>query len=135
MKSQLINTLILKSKECYKEYCEAQLSIKKTHNDQIKRQAKLYEKNLTEEQMNEIINEPQKLNELLMKKMNKGKHNVLLDNFISDIQDKNRDIQNLEKVQINSIFFDKLFYEQECVSSLSTFYRFGDTYEMSRRYD
>ena len=98
MKSQLINTLILKSKECYKQYCEAQLSIKRTHNDQIKRQAKLYEKNLTEEQMNEIINEPQKLNELLMNKMNKGKHNVLLDNFISDIQDKNRDIQNLEKV-------------------------------------
>lgn len=98
MKFQLINTLILKSKECYKEYCDAQLSIRRTHNDQIIRQAKLYEKNLTVEQLNEIINEPQKLSELLMNKMNQGKRNILLDNFISDIQDKNRDIQNLEKV-------------------------------------
>lgn len=101
MKSQLINTLILKSKECYKEYCEAQLSIRRTHNDQIKRQARLYEKNLTEEQMNEIINEPEKLSELLINKMNQGKRNLLLDNFISDIQDKNRDILNLEKVQFS----------------------------------
>lgn len=53
--------------------------------------------NLTEEEVDHYVNNPQEAEQMLQKKIY-GQASVNLKNAVSDIQDKFRDIQRLERV-------------------------------------
>ena len=59
MKKQLLGALIGKFQEFSKEYQMAQISISKASNERIVRQAKIYDKNLSEEDLNKLCDEPE----------------------------------------------------------------------------
>eukprot|EP01017_Pseudomicrothorax_dubius_P006282 TRINITY_DN11765_c0_g1_i3.p1 TRINITY_DN11765_c0_g1~~TRINITY_DN11765_c0_g1_i3.p1 ORF type:complete len:157 (-),score=57.92 TRINITY_DN11765_c0_g1_i3:130-600(-) len=66
-----------------------------TWEDKLARQAKVIDNSLTDEQIEEIVNDPQGTEKLLQAKLD-GQGHAKLQNAVSDIQDKYRDIQKLE---------------------------------------
>ena len=58
MKKQLLGALIGKFKEFSKEYQLTQVSISKASNERIIRQAKIYDKNLSEDELNKLCDDP-----------------------------------------------------------------------------
>jgi len=114
MKKQLLGALISKFQEFSKEFQMVQVNISKARNERTIRQALIYDRNLTEEEVNRIREDPdvffyvstiknlkKKLHEVFLQKMN-GSTNVFLENFVSDIQDKYSDIKKLEQVQLST---------------------------------
>ncbi|CAK72321.1 unnamed protein product (macronuclear) [Paramecium tetraurelia] len=65
--------------------------------EKIKRQARILDENATEQFLNEICNDPQKATQLLQNKLYGGAPSVQLTSAVSDIQEKYKDIQQLEK--------------------------------------
>ncbi|CAD8159120.1 unnamed protein product [Paramecium octaurelia] len=65
--------------------------------EKIKRQARILDENATEQFLDEICNDPQKATQLLQGKLYGEAPSVRLTNAVSDIQEKYKDIQQLEK--------------------------------------
>ena len=75
---------------------QVQLAFQKGLKDKIKRQTKLVDSTLSEQQVEDICKDPQKAQELLQQKM-LGGTSVTMQNVITDIQDKYKDIQKIEE--------------------------------------
>lgn len=67
--------------------------------DRIGRQVRLIDKNLTEDEVEHYVNNPQEAEQMLQERIY-GHASVNLKNAVNDIQDKFRDIQKLERVFI-----------------------------------
>ena len=75
---------------------QVQLAFQKGLKDKIKRQTKLVDSTLSEQHVEDICKDPQKAQELLQQKM-LGGTSVTMQNVITDIQDKYKDIQKIEE--------------------------------------
>ena len=63
--------------------------------DKVTRQVKLIDRDLSEEEVEKYVNDPQAAQKMLQKKIY-GQASIQLKNTVSDIQDKLKDIQKLE---------------------------------------
>ena len=108
MKRQLESGLSTSWNSLLNSFQEGQLEFSKGLKEKIKRQTKLVDSDLNEEEVEELCKDPQKANELLQQKMLGATSSLTMQNVISDIQDKYRDIQRLtESVdQIYHLFAD-----------------------------
>ncbi len=70
------------------------MEYKNTVKDKVTRQVRLVDKDITEEEMEEFVANPQLAQEMLQRKIY-GQASITLKNTVSDIQDKFRDIQKL----------------------------------------
>lgn len=59
MKKNLLGALIGKFQEFSKEYQITQLRVSKAYNEKTKRQAKIVDKNLTDEELNQLCEDPE----------------------------------------------------------------------------
>jgi syntaxin 1B/2/3 len=99
----------LKSKfiEVLKETQNTQIEYKTAVKGKISRQAKIIDPTLTNEQIEEVCNDPDGAGKLLANKM-LGTGHMKLKNAVADIQDKYKDIRKLEKSVeiIHQLFID-----------------------------
>lgn len=65
--------------------------------EKVARQVLLIDENLTQDEVDHYVNNPQEAEQMLQKRIY-GMASVSLRNAVSDIQDKFRDIQRLERV-------------------------------------
>lgn len=72
-------------------------SYKKCVKDKVARQVLLVDENLTQDQVDHYVNNPQEAEQMLQKRIY-GMASLNLRNAVNDIQDKFRDIQKLERV-------------------------------------
>lgn len=72
-------------------------SFKKCVKEKVARQVLLIDENLTQDQVDHYVNNPQEAEQMLQKRIY-GMASVNLRNAVNDIQDKFRDIQRLERV-------------------------------------
>lgn len=59
MKKNLLGAIIGKFRELSREYQLTQVNISKATNERIKRQAKIYDKDLSEEELNQLCENPE----------------------------------------------------------------------------
>jgi len=85
-----------KFSEVLKESQSVQLEYKAAVKEKLTRQAKIYDNALSPEELEEIVNDPEGMAKLISSKMIQGVNNKM-QNAVSDIQDKYRDIIKLEK--------------------------------------
>ena len=86
--SKEVSEVLLKQQKFEEEY-------KNTVKDKVTRQVKLIDRNMSEEEVETYINDPDAASKMLQKKIY-GDASVQIKNTVSDIQDKLRDIQRLE---------------------------------------
>lgn len=67
---------------------------KNTVKEKVTRQVKLIDRNLSQEEVEELVNDPDAAAKMLQKKIY-GEASIQIKNTVSDIQDKLRDIQKL----------------------------------------
>lgn len=72
-----------------------EVEVQQAVRDKISRQARLIDDTLTDKQINDICQDPDGASKLIANKMF-GQSHIKLQNAVSDIQDKYRDIQRLE---------------------------------------
>ncbi|KRX04127.1 t-SNARE [Pseudocohnilembus persalinus] len=91
---------------------DSQIEYKDGIKNKLSRQVKYLDNNITEQQIDEMVEDPQKYNELLQQKMGYG--SIQLQNAVSDIQDKCRDIKRLQRnvEQVHQMFEDLAFLVQ-----------------------
>ena len=94
MKKNFYISLSKEVSDVLKEQQENQLDYKNTVKDKVTRQVRLVDKDITEEEMEEFVANPQLAQEMLQRKIY-GQASITLKNTVSDIQDKFRDIQKL----------------------------------------
>ena len=85
--SKEVTEVLLKQQKFQEEY-------KNTVKDKASRQIKLINRDLTEEEVEEYVNDPDAASKMLAKRIY-GEASVQIKNTVSDIQDKLRDIQRL----------------------------------------
>lgn len=102
MKANIYNALNNKTKEVLKDSQNVQLDFKAGLKDKVSRQARYIDNTLNDDQVDEIVNDPEKGNQLLQEKMY-GTASIQLQNAVSDIQDKYRDIKKLEN-SVNTVY-------------------------------
>jgi t-SNARE complex subunit (syntaxin) len=97
-RAKIINYQALSSKfsDIIKESQNVQLEFKASVKSKIGRQAKIVDSSLTDAQVEEITNDPEGAAKLLSSKM-LGAGHTKLQNAVSDIQDKYKDILKLER--------------------------------------
>eukprot|EP01017_Pseudomicrothorax_dubius_P013049 TRINITY_DN15615_c0_g1_i2.p1 TRINITY_DN15615_c0_g1~~TRINITY_DN15615_c0_g1_i2.p1 ORF type:complete len:314 (+),score=82.63 TRINITY_DN15615_c0_g1_i2:80-1021(+) len=95
MKINTHTALMTKFRELLKETQTVQIDTKSSIKQKIVRQARLIDENLTDRQIEEICQDPEGASRLVASKMF-GQGHTRLQNAVSDIQDKYRDIQRLE---------------------------------------
>jgi t-SNARE complex subunit (syntaxin) len=97
-RAKIINYQALSSKfsDIIKESQNVQLDFKASVKSKIGRQAKIVDSSLTDAQVEEITNDPEGAAKLLSSKM-LGAGHTKLQNAVSDIQDKYKDILKLER--------------------------------------
>lgn len=88
-----------------KESQAVQLEYKSAVKDKLARQAKIYDNSLSQEQLEEIVNDPEGMDKLISQKMIGGT-NSRVQNAVSDMQEKYKDILKLEQVFINTGKFE-----------------------------
>jgi len=93
--------------EVLKETQNTQIEYKTAVKGKISRQAKIIDPTLTNEQVEEVCNDPEGAGKFLANKM-LGSGHVRLRNAVADIQDKYKDIRKLEKSveTIHQMFID-----------------------------
>lgn len=94
MKKNFYISLSKEFSDVLKEQQENELDYKNTVKDKVTRQVRLVDKDITEEEMEEFVANPQLAQEMLQRKIY-GQASITLKNTVSDIQDKFRDIQKL----------------------------------------
>jgi t-SNARE complex subunit (syntaxin) len=94
MKKNFYISLSKEVSDVLKEQQENELDYKNTVKDKVTRQVRLVDKDITEEEMEEFVANPQLAQEMLQRKIY-GQASITLKNTVSDIQDKFRDIQKL----------------------------------------
>jgi len=107
IKDITFRALKAKFAEILKETQTTQIDYKTAVKSKISRQARIIDPNLTNEQIEEVCNDPEGAGKLLANKM-LGQGHVKLRNAVADIQDKYKDIQKLEKSVelIHQMFID-----------------------------
>jgi len=85
-----------KFSDVIKETQAVQLEFKSAVKEKLARQAKIYDNKLTPEEVEEIINSPEGMANLIQSKMVGGANSKMM-NAVSDIQDKYKDIIKLER--------------------------------------
>lgn len=85
--SKEVSEVLLKQQKFEEEY-------KTTVKDKVTRQVKLIDRDLSPEEIEGYVNDPEAAQKMLQKKL-WGEASVQIKNTVSDIQDKLRDIQNL----------------------------------------
>ncbi|CAD8105446.1 unnamed protein product [Paramecium sonneborni] len=107
MKMDIWGAVNLKAQTVLQESQKVQLDFKNSMRNKIKRQAGCLDSNLNEEQVEELCEDPNKLQELLQKKIY-GQASIQLQNAVQDIQDKYQDILKLERSvqQVYQLFAD-----------------------------
>mmetsp|Transcript_71945 Transcript_71945/g.83600 ORF Transcript_71945/g.83600 Transcript_71945/m.83600 type:complete len:289 (-) Transcript_71945:204-1070(-) len=96
MKSMTYQALTTKFQEVLKETQKCQVEFKTIVKDKVGRQAKIISDDITDEQVNELCENPEGVSKLLKDRMI-GPGHIKLQNTVSDIQDKYRDIKKLEE--------------------------------------
>ena len=99
-----------------KDYNKLQLEIKETYKAKMTRQLMAYDPNLEEDQLNELIGDPQRMGEFINQKVynNSG----ALANAMADIDEKMREIKEVEK-NINQLY-EMLKELHQIISSQNT---------------
>jgi len=107
MKATSYQALTAKFQEVLKESQTIQSEFKSAVKGKIARQAKMVDETLTDQQVEEICNDPEGAAKLMASKMY-GQGHTKLQNAVSDIQDKYKDILKLEaSVQlVHQMFMD-----------------------------
>jgi len=107
IKDITFRALKAKFMEVLKETQTTQIEYKTAVRGKISRQAKIIDPTLTNEQVEEVCNDPEGAGRLLANKM-LGSGHVRLKNAVADIQDKYKDIRKLEKSveTIHQMFID-----------------------------
>jgi syntaxin 1B/2/3 len=91
-----------------KESQAVQLEYKSAVKDKLARQAKIYDNSLSNEQLEEIVNDPEGMDKLISQKMIGGT-NSRVQNAVSDMQEKYKDILKLEQsVQVMHQMFQDM---------------------------
>jgi len=91
-----------------KESQAVQLEYKSAVKDKLARQAKIYDNSLSPEQLEEIVNDPEGMDKLISQKMIGGT-NSRVQNAVSDMQEKYKDILKLEQsVQVMHQMFQDM---------------------------
>jgi len=85
-----------KFSDILKDSQNIQVEFKSAVKSKIARQAKILDENLTDEQVKDIVNDPNGLSQLMQGKLI-GPGHTKLQNAVSDIQDKYKDIKRLEE--------------------------------------
>lgn len=95
---RIVNYQALSNKfsQIIKESQAVQLEFKQSVKNKISRQVKFYDSSLSDQQVEEITNDPEGAAKVLSNKM-LGAGHVKLQNAVSDIQDKYKDILKLER--------------------------------------
>ncbi|CAD8134618.1 unnamed protein product [Paramecium pentaurelia] len=100
------NALTNKVQEVLQASQQISIKYKTCVREKIRRQTKILDQNTTEELLNEICNDPQRATQLLQNKLYGEVPSIGITNAVSDIQEKYKDIQQLEKsVQLVSQLF------------------------------
>lgn len=94
--------LSTKVQDVLKTSQQVQMEFRAGLKQKITRQTKFLDSSLNDEQIEDICNDPQKAAELLQQKLY-GQASTQLQNAVSDIQDKFRDIQKLEQ-SVNLVY-------------------------------
>ncbi|CAD8046074.1 unnamed protein product [Paramecium primaurelia] len=97
MKINQRNALTSKVQEVLHASSQISIKYKTCVREKIRRQTKILDENATEEFLDEICNDPQKATQLLQGKLYGEAPSIGLTNAVSDIQEKYKDIQQLEK--------------------------------------
>ncbi|CAD8076353.1 unnamed protein product [Paramecium primaurelia] len=107
MKMDIWAALNLKVQAVLQESQKAQLDFQNSMRNKIKRQAVCLDSNLNENQIDELCEDPNKMQELLQKKIY-GQASIQLQNAVQDIQEKYQDIVKLERSvqQVYQLFVD-----------------------------
>ncbi|CAD8051192.1 unnamed protein product [Paramecium sonneborni] len=108
MKINQRNALTSKVQEVLHASSQISIKYKTCVREKIRRQTKILDENATEEFLDEICNDPQKATQLLQGKLYGEAPSVSITNAVSDIQEKYKDIQQLEKSvqQVYQLFVD-----------------------------
>ncbi|CAD8183957.1 unnamed protein product [Paramecium octaurelia] len=107
MKMDIWAAVNLKVQAVLQESQKAQLDFQNSMRNKIKRQAGCLDSNLNENQIDELCDDPNKMQELLQKKIY-GQASIQLQNAVQDIQEKYQDIVKLERSvqQVYQLFLD-----------------------------
>jgi len=81
--------------EVLKQSQNIQVEFKSAVKSKMARQAKILDENLTDDQVQDVVNDPEGLSKLMQGKLI-GPGHLKLQNAVADIQDKYKDIQRLE---------------------------------------
>ena len=95
MKKNFYISLSKEVSDVLKAQQQNEIEYKNTVKDKVTRQVRLVDKDITEQQMEEYVANPQLAQEMLQRKIY-GHASITLKNTVSDIQDKFRDIQKLQ---------------------------------------
>ncbi|EGR27272.1 snare domain protein [Ichthyophthirius multifiliis] len=96
IKEQLYKSIAFSVKQILEECQNSQLDYKNNLKSKTTRQTKYLDANLTEQQLNDICEDPEKVTQLFQQKLFNAP-SIQLQNAVSDIQDKFKDILKLEK--------------------------------------
>jgi len=105
----------MKFQEVLKESQEAQEAYKECAKDKIVRQVKVVDADITEDQIEDICKDPEGAQKLISEKIMGDVAHLKVQNAVSDLQDKVRDIQALERSmeQVHQMFLDMALLVQE----------------------
>ncbi|KRX05616.1 t-SNARE [Pseudocohnilembus persalinus] len=120
MKIDILRALNSKVQEVLQESHNVQKQFQINLKQKITRQTRYLDPNLTDEQLEEFTNDPSKAQEMLQQKLS-GQASLQLQGAVSDIQDKYREIQLLEKSveQVYQLFLDLAILVQQQGSLLN----------------